>query len=470
MKRTKPPRDARRRSLATKVGAQAQQERAHDAEEQRKREKADRLDDSFAFDPEITLSDPNIAAGLLKELEPYLTREGRRSRLNQQTRWRADLACLVANLLAGYRAHPEPRVISMYRDVNKWPQPPRYQYPRGMVIELLDALRQQGWADQIEGANFPGRSWVTRAWVLPALLTAHPELDTELVARPPAELIELRDRASDRFRLLDYEDDTDGLREILAEATEVAQRATIRYRLDHERRDRDLCPTIKAVFYGDFDGYGYLETVAYPRLESVPHTYLPCLSNEERWAMTADGVGVTDIRFAALHAHLLYAAQGKQCVGDPYKAVIDARSGFRAGGHNAPMRPTLDAVLFALVQAERDEDVGTVLGTKAGRWIEPFYKAHPGLVHYFDQDRQHGRHILSRGIRILADVLRVFADRGIPILPVRGGFVVAVDHGAELWRVMEETYRRHTEGFECHIPGQWDHNPRNPKNRKHQKP
>ncbi len=304
----------------------------------------------------------------------------------------------------------------------------------------------------------------TRIWALPELLELHPELCAGVEVRPPAELVELRDRQG--RKLIDYEDTpfTHNCRNRLATANKVNHRAKITYYDGFERYD--VQSYVRAIFVGGLSLYGRLHTSGARHAQG--------LSKTERRTILIDGQPVVELDYSGLQPRMLYAAEGIQYDRDPYTKVLNSLPGIRDYGYHR-LRRYLKTVLLALLNAsslqqsekaanfwlyEHQEENRYLRSLGVGRarpWLEAFQKEHEQIAHYFGCDM--GLKLMNKDARIALDVVWRFAEQGIPIIPVHDSFIVQDNHAEELWQVMDETYEKHNDGFTCPIKGPWTYNP-----------
>jgi hypothetical protein len=283
--------------------------------------------------------------------------------------------------------------------------------------------------------------------------------------------VELKD--AETKKLLDYRESafTHSCRDRLRRLNEVNETASITYEDLFEKKRYDLRSYVRAIFHGDFEHYG--------RLHSSGRRHAQGLPKEERSTIQISGEPVVELDYCAMHPHLLYAAEGIQYPdqGDPYNDAVNRMRGVRAGGPGAPTRSYVKHVLLALLDGdsiEKAEKSGNYwfhehqeehrslrrLGIDRARpVIEALEKAHKPIAHYFGTAV--GLRMMNKDARIALDVVTHFAEQDISIIPIHDSFLVQQRYGEELWQVMDQTYRKHNNGFTCPIKGPWSFNPRN---------
>lgn len=405
---------------------------------------------------------PQLRCGKAGRLLDQLL-DGRR--IYQRDKWERDCAIVVGNLVYAYGLRPR-RPVSISQNANDWHAPARYEYPRYQTIELVNRMYNKGLIGMKKGVYTKQLKRKTRIWALAEFLELHPELQNGVEVRPPAELVELRDRNG--RKLLDYEDTpfTRDCRNRLATANEVNHRAKITYYDGFERYD--VRSYAKAVFVDDFSLYGRLHTSGCRHAQG--------LSKTERRTIKIDGQPIVELDYSGLQPRMLYAAEGIQYGDDPYTAVLNQLPGIYDDGSH-PLRRYMKTVLLALLNAsslqqsekaanfwlyEHPEENRYLRSLGVGRarpWLEAFQNKHERIAHYFGRDV--GLKLMNKDARIALDVVWRFAEQGIPIIPVHDSFIVQDNHAEELWQVMDTTYQKHNDGFTCPIKGPWTYNPAN---------
>lgn len=178
----------------------------------------------------------------------------------------------------------------------------------------------------------------------------------------------------------------------------------------------------------------------------------------ERAKLRINREAVTELDYHAMHPHLLYAWEGRQCLDDFYEMVAGRRGCGRPLAKQLTLmavnadsyRALVSAVNFGRVQGEEasayDElkRVGLTPKDVVGALVE----VHPTIRKYVYSD-QANRLMLAESDIMTAVLLRLMGF-GIPALPVHDSVVAPSRHGESVRRVMGEEYRRQT-GFDISV-------------------
>ena len=187
------------------------------------------------------------------------------------------------------------------------------------------------------------------------------------------------------------------------------------------------------------------------------------LSGEERSRLLLDGEEVVELDYPAMHPHLLYAWEGRQCPEGFYDrvAALCGCSRFVAKSVtlfalNAPSYASLSSAVNLDMANETRANEGRAapkpilyhelkkLGLKARDVTNAIEEAHPTVAEYLFSNSA-GRLMLAES-EIVTSALLKLMGMGIPALPVHDSLVVPKRHGNRVRRVMEDAYREHT-GF-----------------------
>jgi hypothetical protein len=295
----------------------------------------------------------------------------------------------------------------------------------------------------------------TRIWATDQLLEICQKLPQNIITTPPKEAVLLKDwdkkgRNGKKIKggLKPYKDTqfTLSLRKTLEKVNEVNNAADIR--IDGDKINIFL----RAIFKGDFKHGG--------RLYSYGHRHFQGFTGEERQEFTINGESVVEYDYSSLHPHLLYAMQGIQLKEDPYLAVVD----------DFKLRDYLKLTLLRMINGKSKDDVVKNIsyeinfeepskkailqnaGIKdALDLVEKFIEAHKPIKKYLCNGQEKGLQVFNKDARITYAIIKYFARREIPILPVHDSFVVQQQYGDELRQVMENTYKKKTGGFTCPV-------------------
>jgi hypothetical protein len=351
---------------------------------------------------------------------------------------RINFEVLLANLID--RRGKRPIMISL---ANKDWRHTQYSRVGKSIIRIINSLHEQGFIKMKKGYYTAEESRLTRIAATEKLLDYFRELSNGVIY-DPVELVELRD---ERGKLKEYKDTakTYRIRDILKLVNAVNGKADIRY------RDYKLVAFLFAIFKEKFTLYGRLHTKGYRHYQGF--------SEDERAEITINGDPVVELDFSGLHPRLLYAEKGKQYLGDPY-SIVDNRPDSRSFLKqillcmlNSPDEITAERAANYWLRNNHDErkalqGIGI---TRARPLMDAFKEAHKPIVHYFCNGKDAGMKIMNRDAAIALDVVQHFAKQNIPILAVHDSFLVQRQYEAELKRVMQSIYSKHTGGFRCAI-------------------
>ena len=341
-----------------------------------------------------------------------------------------DLEILLANLFTQTR-----RPISISLNRNDYKQT-RYSRASYFTVALIYLLLSKKLINMRKGFKIVEGSRMTRIWATEKLLEAFPEYNTGVFWKP-VELVELR---NERGKLIEYKDtaETWRIRTILQLVNDVNSQADIRY------QQYKLRAFLRAIFIERFTWYGRLHTKGFMHYQGF--------WKEERNEITINGDPIVELDYSGLHPMLLYAAEGKQYLGDPY-TVLDRRP---------EARPFLKQILLCMLNAKDEQTAERAanywlhknpeehesllkIGIKTARpLIKRFKEVHQPIAGYFCKGRQTGMRIMNQDAKIALDVVNHFAKQGIPILAIHDSFIVQEQYRDELFRVMKTVYEKHT--------------------------
>lgn len=349
-----------------------------------------------------------------------------------------NLEILIANLLR--KRDTRPVMVSL--NTRDWKKS-RYTRTGESSIKVIHKLDDHGYITLKKGYKTETESRKARIWPTDKFLEHFP-LCNNAVIYDPVEVVELR--KDDKY-LLDYKDTakTRKIRLILTRANKVNQSADIKF------GQYTLRASLIAVFIRKFTLYG--------RLHTKGNRHYQGLSSDERKEITINNDKVVELDFSGLHPHLLYQNELIQLDEDPYSIVDD----------RPEARTFLKAILLCMINAkdkitaekaannwlyenhnERDE-LRRIGITSARPLMKKFMKAHKSIKHYFCSSREIGLRIMNIDSRIALDIIDHFAKLNVPILAVHDSFIVQEKYRDELWQVMDNTYKKHTNGYKCKI-------------------
>lgn len=329
-------------------------------------------------------------------------------------------------------------------NTNSWTKSRYNPYPISYqtVKEFVKVFDENKLINMNKGYHTEKESRETRIEATQELLDIFPEYKSGVFSKP-VELVILRDK---RKNNIDYTDtyETRRIRAILTAVNEVNSKADIRY---HSYK---LNPNLVAIFIERFTLYGRLHTTGYRHYQGH--------SGEERKEFTINGDSVIEVDYNSLHPNLLYAAEGIQFEGDPYR-VIDNRPEVRlflkiillCMINSKDFNEAQKGANYWLINHRKEQKKLKALGiTRAAPLINEFMEKHKPISHYLCSGNNIGLKLMNKDSKIALDVIHYFAKQNKPILCVHDSFIVQSQLGHELSSIMKSTYFKHT-GFSIKI-------------------
>ncbi len=194
------------------------------------------------------------------------------------------------------------------------------------------------------------------------------------------------------------------------------------------------------------------------------------LSQEERQTITINGEPTVELDFACLHPRMLYARKNIQYDGDVYRNVFDDDSArclaktlvnadLNADKGKSPHKGVAKKIFEIRKRQWKEKELsekGRSLldayekyGTKGRELLSRFRKEHPMIAEFWGTGV--GLELQLEESKIIMDVMKHFAAKGILCLPVHDSVIIAAQYENELREVMQEAYKLHTGGFECPV-------------------
>lgn len=364
-------------------------------------------------------------------------------RIRDKDRKRADIRILCANLLVNGRYKP----VAISLNKNDYVRN-RYIRASDFTRELVTLMEQDGWIESKKGylSKKEKESRLTRIWPSEKFLnhfSQYYQLGFE-----PVELVNLKDE-NDKDVLYDDNEETIRIRNILSHANQVNKNASVCLKRRH--RLQPLNTDLYAIFHNSsFEQGG--------RLYNGNGGYQTLISNQRKQILFSSQSTV-ELDFSGMQPRLLYALEGIQYPlnVDPYTSVcVDTPE----------LRPFIKKLILALLNAETrgkavlagnhkiytDEKLRLLLkekNLKMGELIERIETIHHPISQHFGT--QIGFMLMNLDSKIALEVIEHFTNMNIPILPIHDSFIVQEHREDELRKVMDEAYRKHTDGFACPI-------------------
>jgi len=348
-----------------------------------------------------------------------------------------NIEILIANLI--YQGNKKPIIISMNN--SEW-KLSRYSQAGEGTTKLVNKLYDNNYIEMKIGYRTDEESRKTRIWSTEKLLKYFPDYNNAVIHNP-VELVELRD---EHGKLKDYIDtqNTIRIRTILERVNKINQLSEIKY------GRRFLSASLVAIYKRKFTLNGRLHTKGFSHYQG--------LSSNERQEITINNNEVIELDFSGLHPHLLYAKEGIQFNGDPY-SIVDER---------IEVREFLKHILLCMLNSIESEaekaanhwlyknhnqrkylkEIGI---TKARPFIIAFRKVHKEIEKYFCSGKETGLRIMNLDAKIALEIIKHFSMKKICILAVHDSFIVEKKYEDELRKVMSQSYKKFTGGFNCPI-------------------
>jgi hypothetical protein len=191
------------------------------------------------------------------------------------------------------------------------------------------------------------------------------------------------------------------------------------------------------------------------------------LSKEERARLRLNGESVTEIDYSAMHPHILYAWENKQCPDDFYEAIMNQCGCDRFVAKKITLIAVNAGSYVSLVGAINLNKAETERANKSRAIPEPvLYNelkkqnlahkevveaikiAHPTIVKYIYSASANKLMLVESDI--MTSVLLKLTSLGIPALPVHDSVIVPNRHEYMARQVMQDVYVGHT-GFDIVI-------------------
>lgn len=194
------------------------------------------------------------------------------------------------------------------------------------------------------------------------------------------------------------------------------------------------------------------------------------LAEEERAKLRINGESVAELDYHAMHPHLLFSWERKQCPDDFYEKME------KIIGQGGSSRFIAKKITLFAVNAANQHDLMAAINfdkfneTRANRHrvtpkpilydelkksgltadavVESLRKAHPAIGEYVFSGR--ANELMLQESDIMTSVLLRLMGLGIAALPIHDSVVAPARHKATVKRVMEEEYRRQM-GFDIEV-------------------
>jgi len=187
------------------------------------------------------------------------------------------------------------------------------------------------------------------------------------------------------------------------------------------------------------------------------------LAKEERTKLRLNGESVVEIDYSAMHPHILYAWEGKQCPDDAYESIEDqcgctrfiAKKVALYAINASSYKSLVNAINNNKKEVERSNrnraipekilyDELKKCGITPKEVVEATKTVHPAISKYIYSASANKLMLVESDI--MTDVLLKLKECGIHALPVHDSVIVQSRHENQVRQIMQEAYRDHT-GF-----------------------
>lgn len=332
---------------------------------------------------------------------------------------------------------------------NKCRYYPAYQFVR----EIIPTLKEKGYIEMAKGYRLPnGESRHTRIGPTKKLINRFPlegrglfnKIDPGVFETEPYEVVVMRDKEKSD---IDYIDNrwSNQVRKTLKTINSINSSATI---LDH--RNRRVSIFLRAIYNnGSFTKGGRFYTSGFNSYQ--------LMSKENRLLITINGEEITELDYSALHPRMLYAKEGIQYPIENDCYYIE----------NEPnLRLILKKVAVAMIGSDSKKTAikGINLQRRENRHFHMlmkrynlkaqdamvlFEEKHKLIKKYFYQGLAF--ELQNRDSKLMLGILKYFANRKIPCLPLHDSVLIQKKYGPELYDVMDHSFRKMHSGFVCPI-------------------
>ena len=191
------------------------------------------------------------------------------------------------------------------------------------------------------------------------------------------------------------------------------------------------------------------------------------LSKEERAKLRINGERVAEIDYSAMHPHILYAWEGRQCPGDFYERIMNQCGCDKFIAKTITLIAINARSYASLVGAINKNKVDTERANRNREVAEPvLYNglkeynltskevvkaikiAHPAIERYIYGASANKLMLVESDI--MTSVLLKLMELDIPALPVHDSVIVPNQHEGAAGHIMQDTYKEHT-GFNIAI-------------------
>lgn len=185
--------------------------------------------------------------------------------------------------------------------------------------------------------------------------------------------------------------------------------------------------------------------------------------NQERFGVTINGEAVTEVDFRNLHFRIAAAKEGldmHELPADVYSGIVDDPENYvdreivklavNIMFNSYDDKDAIKAIQSEINKLPDEEKLIYTLGRASGVF-DAICNSYPDFVDLFCNGDSYGRRLQNDDSNLAADILSVFVEKEIPILPVHDSFVVAEKYEELLIQTMGDCFRARF-GIDTMIP------------------
>lgn len=191
------------------------------------------------------------------------------------------------------------------------------------------------------------------------------------------------------------------------------------------------------------------------------------LPKEDRVKLLINGESVAEIDYSAMHPHILYAWEGKQCPPDFYELIADQGKFSRFIAKNIFLIAINANSLDNFTRGVNSSKAREIAANKSRKIPKPILvdemkkinlthsdaikvlkKSHPAIAKYLYSGK--ANELMLEDSNIMTAVLLKLMKRGITALPVHDSVIVPRRYESTVRRIMQDTYKKYT-SFEISI-------------------
>ena len=248
-------------------------------------------------------------------------------------------------------------------------------------------------------------------------------------------------------------------KEVLSEINKVYQANSFSYTSAMLEQSERLYPRLKSIFNNrSWEQGGRLYSAAFNGISYQN------ISEKERGTILINGQKTIELDFSSLHITMLYAKENIVVPQNPYDML------------SKQLRALVKVATLILINADSDKAaVGALknkknelekqfdLSEKNQKLLDCFDKCtcsleeviseiknhHPAIAKYFGSGI--GLKLQNEDSLMALEIVHYFAKKGIACLPIHDSFIVQKQYENELRQIMEKTFAKYNNGYECEI-------------------